>query len=203
MRFTDLPEPLRAVPELMRGFPAPWCVAGGWALDLFLGRVTRAHDDVEIALFREDQALLHGHLCDWRFEKVLDGRLVPWTADERLDLPVHEIHGRSNGETPLALEFLLNERTRDHWVFRRDPSVTLPIDRAIVRGALGYPVLCPAIVLLFKAKSPRAKDEADFRSARDALSDTQRSWLRDALDALPRGHRRCDRLGGSEAPFGG
>ena len=26
-----------AVGALMRGFHAPWCVAAGWALDLFLG----------------------------------------------------------------------------------------------------------------------------------------------------------------------
>ena len=194
MRLTDLPEPLRAVPGLMRGFSAPWCVAGGWALDLFLGRVTRAHHDVEIALFREDQALLHGHLRDWRFEKVLDGRFVPWTSDEHLDLPVHEIHGRSNEEPPLALEFLLNERRGDDWVFRRNPSVTLPIDRAIVRTAIGYPALCPAITLLYKAKSPRPKDDADFRSVRDALDDARRSWLCGALDTCHPGHSWRDEL---------
>jgi hypothetical protein len=182
VRFTDLPEPLRAVPELMRGFPAPWCVAGGWALDLYLGRVTRAHADVEIALFRQDQARLHDQFRGWQFLKVIAGRLEPWPAGERLELTVHEIHGRSGGDGRLALEFLLNERTRDDWIFRRDPTVTFPIEQAIVRGALGYPVLCPAIVLLFKCKSPRPKDEADFRVARDELGDERRSWLRGALD---------------------
>ncbi len=178
----------------MRGFPAPWCVAGGWALDLFLGRVTRAHADVEIALFREDQALLHVHLRGWHWEKVIDGRLVRWPADERLELPVHEIHGRSKSDPRLALEFLLNERTKANWVFRRNKRVTMPIDRAIVRGALGYPILCPAIVLLFKAKAPRAKDEADFRSARDGLDVEQRSWLCDALAACHPGHSWRDQL---------
>ncbi|MFD6463810.1 nucleotidyltransferase domain-containing protein [Streptomyces roseolus] len=31
---------------------APWCVAGGWALDLFVGSTTREHEDIEIAVPR-------------------------------------------------------------------------------------------------------------------------------------------------------
>jgi hypothetical protein len=94
----------------MRGFPAPWCVAGGWALDLFLGRVTRTHADLELAVLREDQASLQGHLAGWSFEKVVEGRRAEWPASERLALPVHEIHARSVGESRRAIEFLLNER---------------------------------------------------------------------------------------------
>ena len=36
----------------MDGFPAPWFVSGGWAIDLFLGRVTRDHSDIEIGIYR-------------------------------------------------------------------------------------------------------------------------------------------------------
>src|SRR5215813_9718555 len=43
---------------------APWWVAGGWALDLFLGAPTRAHEDIGVQILRQDQeavrALLHG-----------------------------------------------------------------------------------------------------------------------------------------------
>ncbi|HEV2736058.1 MAG TPA: hypothetical protein VGV85_14520, partial [Longimicrobiaceae bacterium] len=55
------PPHLDAVAAAMRGFGAPWCVAGGWALDLFLGRATRPHADVDLALFRDDQARLREH----------------------------------------------------------------------------------------------------------------------------------------------
>ncbi|WP_460529046.1 nucleotidyltransferase domain-containing protein [Flindersiella endophytica] len=34
----------------LTGIAAPWCVAAGWALDLFLGRQTRKHGDIEIAI---------------------------------------------------------------------------------------------------------------------------------------------------------
>jgi hypothetical protein len=163
--------------SLMDSFPAPWCVAGGWALDLFLGRVTRSHADLELAVLREDQAALYQQLRGWTFEKVVEGRREAWPASERLALPVHEIHARSSEGPPRRIEFLLNERDGADWVFRRDPRVRLPLDRWIVRAGAGVPVLCPAIVLLFKAKAPRPKDEADFRSARDALGPERREWL--------------------------
>jgi hypothetical protein len=194
LQRSDLPESLRRVPELMRGFSAPWCVAGGWALDLFLGRVTRAHDDVELAIFRDDQLLLRRHLRGWAFDTVADGRLVPWSSDERLVLPVHEIHARARGEHGFTIEFLLNERTAENWVFRRDPRVTRPIDRAILASDQGHPILSPEIVLLYKSKSPRPKDHADFRSARDGLNPEQRSWLWHALRMVHPAHPWRDQL---------
>ena len=43
---------------------APWYVAAGWALDLFLGRRAREHDDLEIGVpahrFAEVRAALAG-----------------------------------------------------------------------------------------------------------------------------------------------
>ena len=196
MQPADLPASLRRAAELMRDFPAPWCVAGGWALDLFLGRVTREHADVELAIFREDQACLRRHLRDWTFEQIIDGRRLPWPADERLALPVHEIHARPRDERNLAIEFLLNERAADHWVFRRDPRVTRPISRAILTSNVGDPILCPEIVLLYKSKAPRAKDEADFTMAHSALDAEQHSWLRAALQTCHPDHRWLVALSG-------
>ena len=34
----------------MEGADFPWFVAGGWAIDLFLGTPTRDHEDLEIAV---------------------------------------------------------------------------------------------------------------------------------------------------------
>jgi hypothetical protein len=48
--------------SLMYGFHKPWCIAGGWAIDLFLDQITREHHDIEIAIFREDQMKLKNYL---------------------------------------------------------------------------------------------------------------------------------------------
>lgn len=98
-------------------------------------------------------------------------------------------------EPPRSIEFLLNERDEANWVFRRDPVVVLPLDRAIVDTIFGVAALSPEIVLLFKAKSPREKDEADFHSARDALSGWARRWLRSALRDCHPGHPWIQWLG--------
>ena len=182
-----LPPDLAAAAALMRGFGAPWCVAGGWALDLFLGRVTRPHADVDLALFRADQAALREHLPGWTFRKAIAGRLADWSADERLSLPVHEIHATSPGGSR-SLEFLLNERDGGEWVFRRNAAVRCPADRVIVQSTAGLPVLCPAVVLLYKAKNPRPTDDLDFRAVRSDLGRRQRAWLRAALEVAHPGH---------------
>lgn len=184
MTSADLADPeevASTVRALMDGFAAPWCIAGGWALDLFLGRATRPHSDVELAVFRDDQARLHDQFAGWTLTARVDGRREQWRRGARLELPVHEIHAAAPEGRHPPLEFLLNEADGERWIFRRDPEIVLPLERAVVATAFGVSVLSPEIVLLFKAKAPRPKDEADFRSARPALADSRRAWLRSAL----------------------
>ena len=91
---------LREILPLMEQFSAPWCVAGGWAIDLFLDNLTRSHADIELTVFRQDQLLLQTYLREWLLEKVIDGRRVAWAEGERLELPVHEIHARRASGSP-------------------------------------------------------------------------------------------------------
>jgi hypothetical protein len=46
------PSPLSS---LMRSFHAPWWVAGGKALELWMGRQPCAHQVVDVAFLRDDQ----------------------------------------------------------------------------------------------------------------------------------------------------
>jgi hypothetical protein len=83
---------------------------------------------------------------------------------------------------------LLNEHDREtgEWVFRRDARIRRPLAGAFVQDRVPY--LAPEIVLLYKAKAPSAKDDADFRTMRPHLQSDQRSWLRHALDVTAPGH---------------
>lgn len=172
--------------RLMDGFGAIWCVAGGWALELFLGRVTRAHSDVELAILRPDQSRLHSQFEEWAFTvSVPDGRgghqRKDWAKGEHLELPLHEIHAYSPDEPPQSIEFLLSETEAGLWVFRRDRSIMRPLDLAFVETEFGVHALSPEIALLFKSKSTRAKDEADFHAVVGELSESRRRWLGAAL----------------------
>ena len=182
----------RQILSLLNGFDRPWWVAGGWAVDLFVGRRTRPHKDIEIALFRHDQSALQEHLAGWSLRKVVDHRLVPWLPGELLTLPVHEIHGR--GPEGQALEILLNEYGRGRWVFRRDSGITRTAALVSGRSAHAVPFLRPEIVLLYKSNDPRPDYQADFEQAVPLLDPESRAWLRVALQRYRPGHPWLDEL---------
>ena len=184
-----LPLEIREVAAALARLRAPWAVAGGWAIDLALGRATRPHADVDVSVFREDQAALRAALPDWRFEVVRDGARVPWAPGVRLELPVHEVHARPpEGVSASPLEFLLDERAEEDWVYRRDPAVRRALARAVREAAAGVRVLAPEVVLLYKSKAPRAVDAADFQAVRPHLDAEARAWLRAAILRAARDH---------------
>lgn len=51
-------EQCQSITSLMAGFNKTWGIAGGWAIDLFIGKETREHKDIEIAVFRKNQLYL-------------------------------------------------------------------------------------------------------------------------------------------------
>lgn len=180
----------------MRAYPAPWCIAGGWAIDLFLGRPTREHADVDVAVFRDDQRAVREYLRGWELRKVVGGEHTAWEADEWLALPIHEVHARRATGEPRELELLLNERAGDAWAFRRDPAVSLPISRAILHGEQGIPFLAPEIVLLYKSKNPRENDARDLAAVLPMLGGERRTWLASALGRAHPRHPWIAELGG-------
>jgi Aminoglycoside-2''-adenylyltransferase len=188
---SDLPAQVAA---LMRGFAPPWFIAGGWAIDLYLGRATRPHADIEIAILRRDQLALQDHLRDWRLEKVVDGKFSPWPRGECLELPVFELQCTNEHAAPRTLEVLLNETRGDVWVFRRNANITRPLAAVYLTTHTGINFLSPEIVLLYKSKEPRAKDEQDFAAVVARLETERRTWLRNAIAACAAGHHWLNRL---------
>lgn len=35
--------------------PFAWCIAGGYAVELFLGKQIRQHDDIDVMIYRDEQ----------------------------------------------------------------------------------------------------------------------------------------------------
>ena len=69
----------------LAGTPAHWYVVGGFAIDLFLGRETRPHEDLEICVPRAELALVRERLASFVFHSVGDGevRRLPATPRRR------------------------------------------------------------------------------------------------------------------------
>jgi hypothetical protein len=83
----------------------------------------------------------------------------------------------------------------DTWVFRRDPRIRLPRDRVIACTSDGIPYARPEIALLYKAKSARPKDDADFASALPLLDDERRQWLAASIALVHPDHHWLQSLG--------
>jgi hypothetical protein len=185
--------PILEVAQLMRGFCGPWFVSGGWAIDLFLGKVTREHEDIEIGIYRCDQHAVWQQLPGWTFEKAIrtteGGKWIPWARAEELRLPVHQIKANCSHAACKVFEFFLNERNGIHWTSRRHPELMRAVDEVAVNSFLNIPILTPEIQLLFKAKQTRAKDEADFEQTLGKLSPHQIDWLATALSRFHPEHR--------------
>jgi hypothetical protein len=138
--------------SLMCSFHAPWWVAGGRALDLWMGRQTRAHQDVDVAVLREDQKRLHEAFGGWElYYATSDHRLVPYRSNRWLEEPLHGVWVRPASDAPWLCEFLLNEHEGQQWVNRRNPAVRKPLAEVGVTALGGVPTLVPEIVLLYKA----------------------------------------------------
>jgi hypothetical protein len=174
-------EPLK-IAALLAGFERPWFVAGGWAIDLFLGRVTRPHHDIEIAIFRPDQHAIRAYLAGWQLAKAAAGEWSPW-GDEWLDLPIHQIRARPPAADSAVLDIMLDEAASGEWRFRRNLAIRRPLSYLALRTDGGVPFLCPEVVLLYKSKRPRAQDEADFANTLGRLGDERRAWLAQSLRA--------------------
>lgn len=190
-------EPLRPVEaaELLSGCRAPWWIAGGYAIDAFVGVTERRpHDDLDVGLLARDQEVVRRALDGWdAWCADPPGTLRPWLAGERLPEPVHDVWLRRHARDSWRLALLLNPAAGDEWLYRRDPRVRRPLAGLIWR-AEGIPYLAPEVQLLFKAKTMRDKDELDFGDAEPLLAGDQRAWLRRALHVAHPGHPWLARL---------
>jgi len=180
-----------AAASRLRGVSAPWYVAGGWALDLHRGEQTRAHDDLEIAVPAPAFGEIRAALADCDFEAVGSGRV--WPADSQAFGRTHQTWGSEpDPSRPRGLVYRIDvfrePVVAGRWACRRDERITLPYERVIRHDAAGIPYLVPQLVLLFKAKHARGKDQADFEAALPLLSPAEARWLRAALSRLHPGH---------------
>jgi hypothetical protein len=188
------------VARRLAGVDARWCVVGGWAIDLFLGRETRAHDDLEIAVPRADFAAVRAHLAGFALHTVREGEVRALAPDELPPLENHQnwlLDPRANA---WRMDVMLEPGEADTWVYRRDESIRAPRARMVARTERGIPFLRPEAVLLFKAKRAEAKDDADLASALPSLDVPARAWLRAALARTHPGHRWLETLASTPNP---
>lgn len=186
----------REAAAVLEGLAVPWCVVGGWAIDLWLGRTTRPHSDIEVAVHRARFAEVRAHLRAFGLYVAGGGEVRPLAAS---DVPPEEHHQVWVFDTiaeAWRMDVMLEAGDERTWVFRRDAHITAP--RSEMVGARdGIPYLRPEGVLLFKAKAHRDKDESDFGNCLPRLDPAGRAWLASALEIAHAGHPWIERLRGA------
>jgi hypothetical protein len=189
------------------GVQAPWYVAAGWAIDLFLGGGHREHEDLEVGVPRARFEEFARALSDYEL-------YVPTVEDEDrfVAVPVaeagarlethHQTWVRERAADRWRLDLFREPSDGDRWVCRRDESIRLPYDELIEWTSDGIPYGRPEIVLLFKAtrtspagaEEARERDEADFAAVLEALEPDRRRFFRELLARVAPEHEWLARL---------
>jgi hypothetical protein len=182
------------VQALLEPVGIAWWIVGGRAMEAFHG-VPRPHEDVDVAVFRRDvgvlRAALRGRLHLW----APGARSLTLLDDPETPVPDHseQVWVREHAMAPWRADFVLSEDRDGRWQSRRDTDLALTLEDATWISA-GVRYLRPELVLSYKAKLNRSKDEHDFAAALPRLSADARTYVADYLARNEPGHPWRKRL---------
>ncbi|WP_205702557.1 MULTISPECIES: nucleotidyltransferase domain-containing protein [Burkholderia cepacia complex] len=172
----------------------PWCVVGGWALDLWHGAQTREHDDLEFTVLREDFGTFRRAFGDLAFYTAHAGVLDKLPENQDAPSGIMQFWGFDCAAESWRIDMMIAPGTNEWWAYKRDPSFKRPRAEMVMKTADGIPYLNPSAVLLFKARDRRPKDRQDFDRALPKLPAVEREWLKECLDVLHPGNEWAQAL---------
>ena len=183
---------------IFKDAPFTWYIAGGYAVEQFLGEPIREyHDDLDICVFRDEQLDMQRWLLerDWvLYAADPPGTLRFWEPDEYLLKGIHDIWGHESVNDFWQLQLMLSEFEGDEWFSRHNPQIRGKRSDLITTYN-GLPCIRIEVQLLYKSRGLRPKDILDFNASLPHLSDEAKHWLIENLKRLhPQGHEWLERL---------
>lgn len=169
-------------------FSRGWYVVGGWALDIWQGRRTRHHEDLEFCVLPNHIDLCRRKLSSLEFFSVIDERLVHLPSNEPAPADLWQLWGADMAAGCWRVDMMMERGSQEFWSYKRHPAIQLPRTAAIRINSSGISYLAPALVLLFKAKYMRQKDLEDFSNAAPKLGAQEIIDLIHWLDVTQPGH---------------
>jgi len=184
------PLSLDEVITLLTNLEIPWAIAGGYAIELFVGSSFRSHSDIDILIERKDQLRLQEYLSSWQLYRAALPGLTYWEQGEFLQGKYKDIWARPDAKSPWRLQIMLFDTERSSWIFKRDPSIRGELVHMWKSHEKGIYYLAPEIQLLYKAKTEIIeKDQLDFDKAAPLLDANAKKWLLSCLQKrFPEGH---------------
>ncbi|MGV9659954.1 nucleotidyltransferase domain-containing protein, partial [Streptomyces koyangensis] len=102
------PASVTEVATLFSPLRQPWWIAGGYAVELAVGRAFRSHADIDVLLLHEDQLAAQHALAGWEWWAAdPPGTLRPWSAGEILPPGVHDIWCRPGPDAPWRVQLIV------------------------------------------------------------------------------------------------
>jgi len=177
------------VAGFMAGFPRPWWIVGGWAIEAFT-RAPREHEDVDLSILACDVPVLSEHVGDrWHLWSNDGGTLRPLNDKHPEVLNVAgQVWIRKHAAAPWVIDLPLTPDRDGLWTNKRWADHAAPVEEVTWVADDGIRYLNPEIVLHYKARQARPKDTRDLERAWPLFDGRQRRWLRDAIGATEPGH---------------
>lgn len=179
----------------MAGFDRPWWVVGGWAVEAATG-YRREHEDLDVSILACDVPAFVEHLRGrWHVWNNAGGVLRPlgerWTDVED---PASQLWLRQSAADPWVVDVPLTPDRDGRWTHKFLPGEDAEVDEVTWLGDDGIRYLAPEVVLSYKARLGRPKDDPDLEACLPVLSVAQQDWLRDAVERTAPGHAWLARL---------
>lgn len=185
------PLTISEIKEVFAHIPARWAIAGGWALDLHIGKKSREHSDIDVVIYREEQQVVYQSLeRDWTLYKATNRSIKRWEDGEYLEL-TNDVWVSRNENSPWKFQMMLFDSENNNWIYRRKKSIKKLKNEIFQKTKNGTPYLKPEIQLLYKAgsKQVREKDFKDFQTILPSLLPEEMEWLKRSLKKqFPEGH---------------
>jgi hypothetical protein len=170
--------------EVLRDLSSDWWLAGGHAIDLWLGENTRKHGDIDITLFRENFSDLFNLTRELYFFVASKGGLRRLESLDDLRGKDWNIWVKRKGQEKWLFQCLISDEIDGEWIYRRDHRVRLDKNKFGIVTSLEEAIIAPEIQLLFKSSSKEQKDEVDFNNCLPKLSSRQKKWLKDNMSII-------------------
>ena len=173
------PLELAELTRLFHSWPSRWWISGGVALELYLARSWRLHEDTDVSILRADAYALPEVLVGWDCEVAADGTLTPWSGSPlSAQASQNNVWCRRAPDQPWCVDVTISDGDDTCWIYRRDPTLRVLWEDAVLKNDLEIPYLAPELQLLFKSKNNRSKDDRDAAEVIPELSVERQQRLR-------------------------
>lgn len=160
--------------EYLSGANIDWAICGGRAIDMYAGRKTREHKDIDVAVFSDQRERLLTYLFqgNWRVFEPENGLLREVTCSDddfqrndnlwciAKNSSAYQIvlehdnffsvtTSRKHQDCLDFVEFLFNKRLGNQFLYKRNRNIQHA--RPILCDPSGIPYLAPELVLLYKS----------------------------------------------------